>query len=187
MNNLEQAIKELKSREMKFDETFSLVINTNVTNASIRGAVELPHKFKKYKVLSVTKEMDQEVMIDKIKALDFDRCTADNEGIAMIAKAGLSKLLGTKGLMPNKAVGTLHDDIKVANNIAENAILYRADKKGIIHIIAGKSSQDDSKLKENIHAIVDNVKEILPSQFKITSIYLDTTQGKSVKLEEILQ
>jgi large subunit ribosomal protein L1 len=101
-----------------------------------------------------------------------------------------ARLLGPKGLMPNPKAGTVTTDIEKAVKEAKaGKIEYRVDKQAIVHIGLGKTDFDKAKLLENANAFFDSLKSQKPASLKgsyVKSIYLTTTMGPSIQVENTL-
>lgn len=123
--------------------------------------------------------------LDKEK-LDFDVLVATPTSMAKLGK--YARLLGPKGLMPNPKSGTVTVD--VAKAVAEakaGKVEYRVDSTGIIHVGVGKVSFGADKLQTNVAAILASIKANKPSSLKgvyVTSIFLTTTMGPSIPVEQ---
>ncbi len=201
-----EAIDLLKKTTItKFDSSVEIHINLNIdpkeADQQVRGTVSLPAGSGKVKKVCVICGIEKEKeakdagadfvggkdMIEKIGKgwTDFDVCVASPEIMGDLGKIG--KVLGTKGLMPSPKVGTVTVDIgKTVTDIRRGRADYKTDPAGIVHSSVGKVSFDSKKLSENIEAFVTAIKSAKPSGVKgafIESIYLTTTMGPSIKLE----
>jgi large subunit ribosomal protein L1 len=106
----------------------------------------------------------------------------------MMGKVGkLGKILGPKGLMPNPKLGTVSKDIKLTvSAIKKGRTEIKCDKDGNLGLSIGKIKFDDKKLEENFNSVYEVVSKEKPSGIKghfISSVYLSTTMGPSVKLK----
>jgi len=99
----------------------------------------------------------------------------------------LGKVLGTGGLMPNRKLGTVTNDIAEAVKAAKGGqIEFRAEKAGLVHAGVGKASFSKEALIENLKAFVGAVVKAKPAGAKgsyIKKISLSSTMGPGVKLE----
>lgn len=100
-----------------------------------------------------------------------------------------ARVLGPKGLMPNPKAGTVTTDVEKAVKEAKaGKVEYRVDKQSIVHIGVGKVSFGADKLLENANAFFDSLKAQKPASLKgtyIKSIYISTTMGPSIQIENI--
>ena len=118
-------------------------------------------------------------------AIDFDRCIATPDMMALVGRLG--KVLGPRGLMPNPRVGTVTMDVTPAVKGAKGgAVEFRVEKAGIVHAGVGKASFTEQALVENIRAFVDAVMKAKPSGAKgtyVKRISVTSTMGPGVKIE----
>jgi len=199
-------LKDISAKNSKFDETLELHmklgINVKHAEQQVRGTTVLPAGTgKSVKICVVAKgekmaEATQagadyvgaEDIVEKIAGgwLDFDTLIATPDAMGMLGKLG--KVLGPKGLMPNPKTGTVTFDVKKAIVDAKaGKVEYRADKQGIIHVPLGKMSFNADDLVKNFAAVADAVIKAKPSATKgtyIKSVYLTTTMGPSIKVDD---
>ena len=194
-----------KTATAKFDETVEVHIKTGCdgrhAEQQVRGAVVLPNGTgKTVKVLVFAKgdkvaeaeaagadHVGGDELIPRIQNegwLDFDVVVATPDMMGVVGRLG--KILGPKGLMPNPKAGTVTMDVaKAINDIKAGKIAYRLDKANIIHVPVGKVSFEESKLQENINALMEAIVKAKPSALKgqyLRSITLATTMGPGVKI-----
>ena len=194
-----------KTATAKFDETVEVHIRTGCdgrhAEQQIRGAVVLPNGTgRTVRVLVFAKgdkvneaeaagadHVGGEELIPKIQNegwLDFDVVVATPDMMGVVGRLG--KVLGPKGLMPNPKAGTVTMDVtKAINDIKAGKIEYRLDKANIIHVPVGKTSFEESKLQENVEALMEAIVKAKPSALKgqyLRSITLATTMGPGVKV-----
>lgn len=194
-----------KTATAKFDETVEVHIKTGCdgrhAEQQVRGAVVLPNGTgKTVKVLVFAKGdkvaeaeaagadyVGGDELIPRIQHdgwLDFDVVVATPDMMGVVGRLG--KILGPKGLMPNPKAGTVTMDVtKAVNDIKAGKIEYRLDKANIIHVPVGKVSFEESKLQENIDALMEVIVKARPSALKgqyLRSITLATTMGPGVKV-----
>lgn len=202
--SLDQAIPLVKKTStLKFDATVEAVFRLNIdpkkAEQMLRGSIVLPEgtgKSQKVLVITTTKEKEaiaagadivgDKEMITKIQGgfLDFDIIVATPEVMSELGKIG--KILGPKGLMPTAKLGTVTIDItKAINDIRKGKIEYRVDKNGNIHVILGKVSFSEDKLKANYQTILNTLKKVKPATVKgayIKNISISTTMGPGIKV-----
>lgn len=191
---------------MKFDQTvevhFRLGVNPKLNDQQIRSTVQLPGGTGKEVRVAVVakgeklleaKEAGADVsgsedLVAKIGEgfLEFDKLVATPDAMAMLSKMG--KILGPKGLMPNPKDGTVTFDIaKTVKDLKAGKVSFRAEKDGgVVQMLLGKLSFDDTRLLQNLAAVVDQIQKIKPASVKgtyIKSVYLSTTMGPGVKLD----
>jgi len=203
---LDEAIELLKKfPATKFDETVEVHMNLGVdprkAEQQIRNSLVLPHgSGKKVRVLvfaegdkaDEAKEAGADYVgvdeyVEKIKSgwLDFDVVVTTPNLMGKIGRLG--RILGPRGLMPNPKVGTVTMDVKKAVSESKGGkITYRVDKFANLHIIGGKLSFENKKLKENILTIISAILRERPAALKgvfIKSIALTSTMGPGIKLD----
>ena len=191
---------------VKFVESFDVSINLGVdprkSDQVVRGATLLPHGTgKTVRVAVFTQGANAEAAIaagaDKVgmddlaaemKAgnLDFDVVIASPDAMRVVGQLG--QLLGPRGLMPNPKVGTVSADVGTAvKNAKAGQVRYRTDKNGIIHCSVGKVGFDATKLKENVEALLADLKKAKPSTSKgvyLKRVSLSTTMGPGVQIDQ---
>lgn len=205
--SFEDAVKIVKNNaNAKFDESFEIAMNLGVdprkADQLVRGTVSLPHGIgKKVTVLVLAKSpKDKEALaagadyagldeyVEKIKAgwTDMDVIVATPDVMGVVGKLG--RILGPRGLMPNPKSGTVTFDVaKAVEEVKAGKIEYRVDKTGNVQASIGKCSFDEEKLTENLTVFYTSVLKAKPVSAKgkyINSIYLSSTMGPSVKINE---
>jgi large subunit ribosomal protein L1 len=99
----------------------------------------------------------------------------------------LGQVLGPRGLMPNPKVGTVTADVAGAvRNAKAGQVRYRTDKKGIIHCTIGKVNFEANALKENLEALLADLKKAKPSTSKgvyLKKITVSSTMGPGLTLD----
>jgi len=201
------AVKIVKdaAAQTKFDETVEIALNLGVdprhADQMVRGTVSLPHGTGKSLRVAVFAKGDKAAeaeaagadlvgaddLAEKVQKgeIDFDRCIATPDRMAVVGKLG--KILGPKGMMPNPKLGTVTPDVKGAIQAAKaGQIEFRVEKQGIIHAGVGKASFSNEALAENINAFVEAIFKAKPSGAKGTYMKkasLSSTMGPGVKLD----
>jgi large subunit ribosomal protein L1 len=193
-----------KASTAKFDETVEVAVRLGVDSKkqdqAVRGVVVLPHgtgKTKRVLVFAKGEKIkeaeaagadfvgDQD-MITKIQQgwSDFDVCVATPDMMSEVGKLG--RILGGKGLMPNPKAGTVTFDVaKAVQEIKAGKIEYRLDKAGQIHAPIGKVSFDETKLNENLRALLEALVRSKPAAAKgvfLKNAAISSTMGPSVTL-----
>lgn len=187
-------MKPRKERKL-VDETVELAVNLNLDprkpGQALRGSLSLPHGTGK-KGQSVIVFADDEGMIQRAteagavhagsKALVEDvvagRVTMDSfqvalaspEMVPVLTKAGAARILGPRGMMPNKKVGTVVDSVdamieQIETYQAAKQVTYRTEKEGIIHLPVGKVSFGKEKLLDNIGEVMKTIFDMKPESY----------------------
>src|SRR5574341_876433 len=100
---------------------------------------------------------------------DFDVAVATPDMMGKVGRLGL--VLGPRGLMPNPKAGTVvpaEDIARVINESKAGRVEFRLDKTANLHVPIGKSSFDQTKLFENLAALMEAVKKARPAAAKGT-------------------
>lgn len=202
--SLEEAVGlTLKTNPAKFDATVELHINLGVdprhADQNIRDNLVLPAGTgKNVRVAVLTDDAasataagaDLAGLDNLLEELDkgqlnFDILIATPQLMARLGK--YARVLGPRGLMPNPKSGTVTTDISRAVSEAKaGRVEYRVDSTGIVHLGVGKVSFTESKLLENIQAVLASIKANKPASVKgnyFKAVYLTTTMGPSVRLD----
>jgi len=190
----------------KFTESFDVSVNLGVdprkSDQAVRGATTLPHgsgKTVRVAVFAQGENADKataagadlvgfEDLGDKIKAgeLDFDVVIATPDAMRIVGPLG--KVLGPRGLMPNPKTGTVTPDVETAvKNAKAGQIQFRTDKAGIVHGSVGQVGFDSAKIKENVEALIDDLKKAKPASAKgiyLKKITLSTTMGPGLAIDQ---
>ncbi|AQT61764.1 50S ribosomal protein L1 [Cellvibrio sp. PSBB023] len=205
--SIEDAVALLKELStVKFAETvdvsISLGIDPRKSDQSVRGATTLPHgNGKSVRVAVFTQGANAEAakaagaeyvgmddLAAEIKAgkMDFDVVIASPDAMRVVGQLG--QVLGPRGLMPNPKTGTVTPDVLTAvKNAKAGQVRYRAEKGGIVHGGLGKISFDTIAIKENLEALVADLKKAKPATSKgiyLKKIYLSTTMGPGLVIDQ---
>ncbi|WP_105101981.1 50S ribosomal protein L1 [Microbulbifer pacificus] len=204
---IEEAVSLLKEfSNVKFAETVDAAINLGIdprkSDQAVRGATTLPHGTgKDVRVAVFTQGANVEaakaagaelVGMDELAAdikagnMDFDVVIASPDAMRVVGQLG--QILGPRGLMPNPKTGTVTPDVVTAvKNAKAGQVRFRADKGGIIHGGIGKISFDANLLKENLEALVADLKKAKPASAKgvyLKKITLSTTMGPGLTIDQ---
>ena len=203
INDAVALLKELS--KVKFSETVDAAINlgidTKKSDQAIRGATSLPHgNGKDVRVAVFTaganadaaKEAGAEFvgmddLATEIKGgmMDFDVVIADPAAMRVVGQLG--QILGPRGLMPNPKTGTVTPNIvEAVKNAKAGQVRFRADKGGIVHGGIGKVSFEASAIKENLEALISDLKKAKPSTAKgvyLKKVSLSTTMGPGLAID----
>lgn len=190
---------------VKFVESVDVAVNLGVdprkSDQVVRGATLLPHGTgKTVRVAVFTQGANAEAALaagaDKVgmddlaaemKAgdLNYDVVIASPDAMRVVGQLG--QLLGPRGLMPNPKVGTVAADVGTAvQNAKAGQVRYRTDKNGIIHCSVGKVGFEPVKLKENVEALLVDLKKAKPSTSKgiyLQRVSLSTTMGPGLQVD----
>ncbi|CAD5108860.1 50S ribosomal protein L1 [Zestomonas carbonaria] len=191
---------------VKFTESFDVSVNLGVdprkSDQVVRSATVLPHGTgKTVRVAVFTQGPAAEaalaagadrVGMDDLAAemkggdLNYDVVIASPDAMRVVGQLG--QVLGPRGLMPNPKVGTVTPDVATAvKNAKAGQIRYRTDKNGIIHASVGKVGFEAGKLKENVEALLADLKRLKPASAKgiyVKRVTLSTTMGPGLMIDQ---
>ncbi|HTO57217.1 MAG TPA: 50S ribosomal protein L1 [Pseudomonadales bacterium] len=190
----------------KFKESIDVAVNLGVdprkSDQAVRGATTLPHgtgKVTRVAVFAQGANADKaravgadivgfEDLAEKVKGgeLDFDVVIATPDAMRIVGQLG--KVLGPRGLMPNPKTGTVTPDVETAvRNAKSGQIQFRADKAGIVHGSVGKVGFGPKEIKENLEALLADLRKAKPASAKgvyLKKITLSTTMGPGVSIDQ---
>ena len=117
--------------------------------------------------------------------LDFDVVIATPDAMRVVGQLG--QILGPRGLMPNPKVGTVTADVEGAvTNAKAGQVRYRTDKAGIIHCPIGRADFEVPALKENLAALLGDLKKSKPAASKgqyVKKLTVSSTMGPGVSVD----
>jgi len=180
----------------------NLGVDPRKSDQVVRGSTVLPNGTGKEARVAVfaqgpAAEAAQEAGADKVGMedlaeeikggnLDFDVVIASPDAMRVVGQLG--QILGPRGLMPNPKVGTVTPDVAQAvKNAKGGQVRYRTDKNGIIHASIGKVDFDPDALKENLEALLADLKKAKPSAAKgiyLKKISVSTTMGPGLTVDQ---
>lgn len=190
----------------KFKENIDIAVNLGVdprkSDQVVRGATLLPKGTGRTVRVAVFAQGEQAtaateagadiVGFDDLAAeiksgtMNFDVLIATPDAMKLVGQLG--QVLGPRGLMPNPKVGTVTADVKTAvTNAKAGQVRYRTDKAGIIHCSVGKAEFSIEDLKENIEALLVDLKKAKPVTSKgvyIKKVALSTTMGPGIAIDK---
>ncbi|SDU08459.1 50S ribosomal protein L1 [Geopseudomonas guangdongensis] len=199
-----QLLAELST--IKFKESVDIAINLGVdprkSDQVVRGATVLPNGTgKSVRVAVFTQGPAAEaalaagadrVGMDDLAAemkggdLNYDVVIASPDAMRVVGQLG--QVLGPRGLMPNPKVGTVTPDVATAvKNAKAGQVRFRTDKNGIIHASVGKVDFEPAKLKQNVEALLADLKRLKPSSSKgvyVKRVTLSTTMGPGLQIDQ---
>ena len=116
---------------------------------------------------------------------EYDVVIATPETMKIVSPLG--KVLGPKGLMPNPKTGTVTKDVAAAvSNAKAGQIRYRSDKSGIVHGRIGDLSYSPEQVKNNVEALLEDLKKNKPASSKgvfIKRLFLSSTMGAGIEID----
>ncbi|KAL5625590.1 hypothetical protein BROUX41_005650 [Berkeleyomyces rouxiae] len=100
----------------------------------------------------------QESLFERIRAGDmpFDRLICHEDSEKALNAAGLGRILGPKGLMPSRKLGTVTKNIKRSMQAGSDE--YR-ERMGVIRVAVGQLGFTPKMVADNVKALVDQIKK----------------------------
>ncbi len=196
-------VKELATA--KFPESIDVSVNLGVdprkSDQVVRGSTVLPNGTGKTVRVAVFAQGENaekanaagadivgfEDLAETIKGgdLNFDVVIATPDAMRVVGQLG--QILGPRGLMPNPKVGTVTADVETAvKNAKAGQVRYRTDKAGIIHCPIGRADFEVGALKENLDALLADLKKAKPATAKgsyVTKLTVSSTMGPGVSVD----
>ncbi len=172
----------------KSDQTVrSAVVLPNGTGKSVRVAVFAQGKNAEAALAAGAERVGMEDLAEEMKKgdLNYDVVIASPDTMRLVGALG--QVLGPKGLMPNPKVGTVTVDVAGAvKNAKAGQVRYRADKAGIVHCAIGKMDFTVQALKQNLEALVTDLKRVKPSTSKgiyLKKLVIASTMGPGLTVD----
>ena len=189
----------------KFPESVDVSVNLGVdprkSDQVVRGSTVLPNGTGKTVRVAVFAQGENaekataagadvvgfEDLAESVKGgdLNFDVVIATPDAMRVVGQLG--QILGPRGLMPNPKVGTVTADVETAvKNAKAGQVRYRTDKAGIIHCAIGRVDFDVPALKENLNALLADLRKGKPASAKGTyfkKLTVSSTMGPGVSVD----
>ena len=199
-----ELVKELATA--KFPESIDVSVNLGVdprkSDQVVRGSTVLPNGTGKTVRVAVFAQGDNaekataagadvvgfEDLAESVKGgdLNFDVVIATPDAMRVVGQLG--QILGPRGLMPNPKVGTVTADVETAvKNAKAGQVRYRTDKAGIIHCPIGRVDFGVDALKENLDALLADLKKAKPAAAKgayVKKLTVSSTMGPGVSVDK---
>ena len=190
----------------KFKESIDVSVNLGVdprkSDQVVRGSTTLPAGTGKDVRVAVFAQGENaekakaagadvvgfEDLAEQIKGgdLDFGVVIATPDAMRVVGQLG--QILGPRGLMPNPKVGTVTPDVETAvNNAKAGQVRFRTDKNGIIHAGVGKVGFEAAAIRQNIEALLADLKKLKPASAKgvfLKKVTLSTTMGPGLVIDQ---
>lgn len=197
-------VKELATA--KFPESIDVAVNLGVdprkSDQVVRGSTVLPNgtgKTVRVAVFAQGENADKAIaagadivgfedLAETVKAgeLNFDVVIATPDAMRVVGQLG--QILGPRGLMPNPKVGTVTADVATAvSNAKAGQVRYRTDKAGIIHCPIGRSDFEIVALKENLVALLGDLRKAKPPSAKgvyLKKMTVSSTMGPGISVDQ---
>jgi large subunit ribosomal protein L1 len=196
-------VKELATS--KFPESVDISVNLGVdprkSDQVVRGSTVLPNGTGKTVRVAVFAQGDNadkaksagadivgfEDLAETVKGgeMNFDVVIATPDAMRVVGTLG--QILGPRGLMPNPKVGTVTADVETAvKNAKTGQVRYRTDKAGIIHCPIGRVDFEVPALRENLVALLTDLKKAKPAASKgafLKKLTVSSTMGPGISVD----
>jgi large subunit ribosomal protein L1 len=195
-----------KVSAVKFKETIEVSVNLGVdprkSDQVVRGSTVLPNGTGKDVRVAVFAQGDNaekakeagadvvgfEDLAEAMKGgdLNFGVVIATPDAMRVVGQLG--QVLGPRGLMPNPKVGTVTTDVATAvKNAKAGQVRFRTDKNGIIHAGVGKIEFTADAIRENVEALLADLKKLKPASAKgvyVRKVTLSSTMGPGLVIDQ---
>ncbi len=195
-------VSELSRLAESFDVAVNLGVDPRKSDQVVRGATTLPHGSGKVVRVAVFAQGDKadeaeeagadvvglDDLAERIKGgeINFDVAIAAPDAMRVVGQLG--RILGPRGLMPNPRTGTVTPDVAAAvRNAKAGQVQFRTDRAGIVHGSVGKVGFEPVQVRENVEALIADLKKAKPPAAKgqfVRKITLSTTMGPGVRIDE---
>jgi len=204
---IDEALALVKSNATaKFRESVDVAVNLGIdakkSDQVVRGSALLPHgtgKVVRVAVFAQGQNAEKakaagadvvgfEDLAERMKGgeIDYDTVIATPDAMRIVGQLG--RVLGPRGLMPNPKVGTVTQDVETAvKNAKAGQVRYRADKAGIVHCPIGKADFEITALRENLFALLNDIKKVKPPASKgqyLKRLTVSSTMGPGVMVDQ---
>ncbi len=194
------------SSSIKFKESIDVAVNLGIdarkSDQVVRGSTVLPNGTGKTVRVAVFTQgenaekakaagaevVGMEDLAEEVKKgnLNFDVVIASPDAMRVVGQLG--QILGPRGLMPNPKVGTVTPDVETAvKNAKAGQVRYRNDKNGIIHTPLGNVEFSSDAIKQNLEALLVDLKKAKPASAKgvfMKKITLSSTMGPGLVIDQ---
>ena len=190
----------------KFRESVDVAVNLGIdakkSDQVVRGSTLLPHGTGKVVRVAVFAQglnaekakaagadvVGFEDLAERMKGgeINYDTVIATPDAMRIVGQLG--RVLGPRGLMPNPKVGTVTQDVETAvKNAKAGQVRYRADKAGIVHCPIGKADFEVEALRNNLIALLNDIKKVKPPASKgqyLKRLTVSSTMGPGVMVDQ---
>ena len=144
--------------------------------------------------INAREKIEEEVVLspvqgfEKVKELafaKFDESIDSDVKLCIVGK--LAKILGPKGLLPNKKLGNVTFDVgPIVTDLKKGRSFFGNDKTGLVHFAIGKKSFEGDKLSDNLTVFMKALMSARPNTAKgkyIQNVSISSTMGPGVKID----
>jgi len=206
---ISEALRRMRtSASAKFHEsidvTMRLGIDPKRSDMAVRGVTNLPHRTGKKTRVCVFAEgiaadearaagadivggepLVADIKLNGLSSINFDKAIAHETMLPKLRE--IARILGRRGMMPNRKVGTVTVDVRDAvKRMHMGRVEFRAEKNAIVHACIGKLFFTDDAIEENILSFLATVMKLRPKGVKgapsetnfVKDVMLSSTMGK---------
>lgn len=197
--------KVVSSAYAKFDESVTasviLGIDPEKGEQAVRGSLTLPHFFgKPIRVIAFAKgdQADQalksgacavgaEDLVEKVLSgwMEFDYAVATPDLMGLVGKT--AKILGPRGLLPNKKNNTVALELApIIKELKSGLLFFKNDKQGQVNFTFGKISLGVKKLQDNLKVFLSTLASSRPEKAKgifIKKVAVSSTMGVGITVD----
>ena len=130
-----------------------------------------------------------DIILDAVKdgRIEFDRCICQTDSLPKLAKSGVARILGPRGLMPSAKMGTVVKDVGATVRDMVGGSEYR-ERMGVVRMAIGQLGFTPEEMQSNIKAFIDRVKRDMAALSDVISkdiheVVLSSTHGPGMSLD----
>jgi len=177
---------------------------TPKNGAVVRNRIRMPHPVKTDLRICVIAPEDsaagkaakaagaslvgEDHVFDMIKdgRIEFDRCLCHIDSLAKLAKSGVARILGPRGLMPSAKTNSVVKDVSTSVKDMVGASEYR-ERMGVVRMSIGQLGFTPEEMQRNIKAFIDALKKDIAAlsdriSKDIHEVVLSSTNGPGMSL-----
>ena len=161
-------------RSVKYD--LAVRFHTIKNGPTIRNRVQLPHMVSSATRLCVICPPEsepaqvakgagavligEEEVFEAVKAgnIDFNKCVCHESSAKKLQEAGIARILGPKGLMPNTKNGTIVKDIAATMKSLVGTTEYR-ERAAVVRCVVGQLGFSPEQMQSNVKAFMAKIKQ----------------------------
>lgn len=130
----------------------------------------------------------EEHVFDMIKdgRIEFERCLCHADSLPKLAKSGVARILGPRGLMPSAKTNSVVKDVSTSVKDMVGASEYR-ERMGVVRMAVGQLGFTPEEVQRNIKAFMDTLKKDMAAiadrtPKEIHEVVLSSTNGPGFSL-----
>ena len=131
----------------------------------------------------------EDTIFDAVKdgRIDFERCICQQDSLPKLAKSGVARILGPRGLMPSAKTGTVVKDVGSTVSDMVGGSEYR-ERMGVVRMAIGQLGFTPEEMQRNIKAFADRVKKDMAALSDVITkdiheVVLSSTHGPGMSLD----